>query len=173
MSRKLPSPRGLAGFAARLDRVLGRLCAALVAAMVAIVWLGVFGRYVVDLGVTWTEELARYVMIWAALLAVPVGVHRRAHIGVEVLAGRLPPGLRRPLARALDLVGIGFFLFLGVFGLAMVRDGLHQYATIFGMTMAVPFASVPVCAFLSAFQLVAGLLDDRHRNLSHVPGYAP
>lgn len=174
MAPEISAAYRITALAARLDRLLGRLCAALVAAMVVIVWIGVFGRYVVDLGVTWSEELARYVMIWAALLAVPVGVHRRAHIGVELFVGYLPPAARRGLGRLLDLLGLGFFLFLGVFGLAMVRDGLHQYATIFGMTMALPFASVPVCAFLSAFQLVAGLLEgDGDRNATAGSGYAP
>jgi TRAP-type C4-dicarboxylate transport system permease small subunit len=39
----------------------------------------------------------------------------------------------------------------------MTRDGLGQYATIFGITMVVPFAAVPVSSALTAFQIFAAM----------------
>lgn len=148
----------------RLNWALERLCAALVAVMVAIVWLGIFSRYGVkvglELGVTWTEELARYVMIWAALLAVPCGAYYREHIGLGLLLERFPDPFRQVLRTALDLCGLAFFLFLFVFGVGMVSDGAHQYATIFGMTMALPFASVPVATGLTVLQIAATMVRE-------------
>ncbi len=159
---KARDPRDLVVFlGGRLDLLLSRLCALLIAVMVAIVWFGVVSRYILELGITWTEELARYVMIWAALLAVPVGVYRRAHIGVELLFRALPAGVRRGLSWLLDLLGLAFFVFLFVYGLGMTRTGAQQYATIFGMTMVVPFASVPVSALLAALQTVVVMVRDR------------
>lgn len=58
---------------ARLNRVVEWLCALILAVLILDVGVGVFGRYVIELPVTWTEELARYLMIWAALLAVSCG----------------------------------------------------------------------------------------------------
>lgn len=142
----------------RLNWLIERLCAVLVAAMVAIVWFGVVSRYVVDLGATWSEELARYVMIWAALLAVSCGAYRREHIGLDFFSHRLAPRARMALRVALDLLGIAFFLFLFVYGLGMTSAGASQYATIFGMTMLVPFASVPVAAALTVFQITVTML---------------
>ena len=72
-------------FAYRLNKVIEVCCAALAAAMILIIWFGVIERYVFHLGMTWTEELARYVMIWTALLAVPACAYRREHIGLDVL----------------------------------------------------------------------------------------
>ena len=142
----------------RLNWLVERLCAVLVAAMVAIVWFGVVSRYLVDLGATWTEELARYVMIWAALLAVSCGAYRREHIGLDFFSHRLAPRARLVLTVSLDLLGIGFFLFLFVYGLGMASAGAGQYAMIFGMTMVFPFASVPVAAGLTVFQITVTLL---------------
>lgn len=142
----------------RLNWVVERTCAVLIAVMVLIVWFGVVSRYLVDLGATWSEELARYVMIWAALLAVSCGAYRREHIGLDFFSHALPSRARVALRAALDLVGIAFFLFLLVYGLGMASAGASQYAMIFGMTMAVPFASVPVAAALTAFQIAVTLL---------------
>ncbi len=46
----------------RLNWVVERLCALLVALMVMDVWLEIVSRYMVNLHITWTEELARYPM---------------------------------------------------------------------------------------------------------------
>jgi TRAP-type C4-dicarboxylate transport system permease small subunit len=42
----------------------------------------------------------------------------------------------------------------------MALGGKTQYATIFGMNMVVPFASVPVCGALTSIQLIVTLLRD-------------
>ncbi len=59
-------------FGRRLNWVVERICALLMATLVLVIWFEVLQRYVLHLGFTWGEEFSRYVMIWAALLAVPV-----------------------------------------------------------------------------------------------------
>lgn len=165
-----PAPEHAETLAAWLSFGIERVCAGLVAGMVVIVWLGVFSRYFVDLGITWNEELARYVMIWAALLAVPAGIYRREHIGLDMLVRMLPPRAASTLRVTLDLIGIGFFLFLFVFGLSMAANGANQYATIFRMTMVVPLASVPTCAALSVVQLLLTMVRDAGESGRLAPG---
>lgn len=150
-------------FGAVLNRGIECLCAVLMAALVLVIWFEVLQRYVLKLGLTWGEEFSRYLMIWAALLAVPVGAYRREHVGLQFLQSALPARAVRALRLALDLVGIAFFVFLAVYGVGMAVAGATQYATIFGMTMVVPFASVPVCGTLTSLQILVTLLRDRGR----------
>ncbi|WP_272699505.1 TRAP transporter small permease [Desulfovibrio sp. Fe33] len=147
----------------RLNYVLERLCALLVAAMIGVVWFGILERYALAMGATWTEEMARYLMIWAALLAVPCCAYRREHIGLDLVFSRLPLNWQMPARMVLDLLGLAFFLFLAWYGVTMAGQGAHQFATIFGMTMLVPFTSVPVAAGLTAFQIVAVMIRDAAR----------
>jgi TRAP-type C4-dicarboxylate transport system permease small subunit len=128
--------------------------------MVLDIWFGIVARYLLELGITWTEELARYLMIWAALVAVPCAAFHREHIGLTIVSDRLPPGPRTFLHVGLDLLGVAFFLFLFVYGMRMTADGFNQYAMIFGMTMTVPYASVPVSAGLTVFQIIASMVRD-------------
>lgn len=143
--------------AAKLNWIVERICALLVAIMVVVIWFGVLERYFFHLGHTWTEEFSRYVMIWAALLAVSCGAFYREHIGLNIVANLLPKNGVRILGIVLDLVSLAFFLFLTFYGIGMTRDGLGQYATIFGITMVVPFAAVPVSSALTAFQIFASM----------------
>ena len=144
----------------RVNWVVERLCALLLTALVLVIWFEVLQRYLLHLGLTWGEELSRYVMIWMALLAVPCGAYRREHIGLEFVSNLLPPSRRRILRLLLDVIGLAFFLFLAVYGIGMTAQGRTQNATIFGMNMVVPFASVPVCGLLTSIQIVVTMLRD-------------
>ena len=142
----------------RLNWVLERVCAALAAGLVLIIWYGVVERYIVRAGGTWTEELSRYVMIWLALLAVPCAAYYREHIGLELFLGRLSLRHRRPVILVLDIISVAFFLFLTYYGILLTRDGTTAYATIFSMNMVIPFASVPVSSAFAAFQFFVALI---------------
>lgn len=145
-------------FAYRLNWLVERVCALLVAAMVVIIWFEVLERYFLELGMTWTEELSRYIMIWTALLAVSCGAYYREHIGLALIRQILSPRAGKILVFCLDIVSLVFFLFLAYYGIFMTQAGLGQFATIFGMTMVVPFAAVPLSSLLAAFQVLVAML---------------
>ena len=150
----------------RLNWVIERICALLMGIMVVVIWFEVVERYFLQLGFTWTEEFSRYVMIWAALLAVSCGAFYREHIGLNIIKRLLPPKAARYLEIFLDLISLSFFAFLAWYGIGMTKEGMTQFATIFGMTMVVPFAAVPVSSALTAFQIFAAMF----RGQDFVPG---
>ncbi len=143
-----------ATFSAGINKWVEYLCAAILAVLILDVWIGVFGRYVFELPITWAEEFARYLMIWAALLAVSCGVARREHVAVTALLHILPKNVQRRLGVAIDALAFAFFAFIGYFGIGMTQDGATQFASIFDMTMWIPFASVPVSSAIVCVQLV-------------------
>jgi TRAP-type transport system small permease protein len=152
---------GAALLSRRLNWLIERLCALLAVVLVLDVWLGVFVRYVWPLPLTFTEEAARYLMIWMALLAVSCGIARREHIGVQLLFDALPRGLQRVLLLAFDALAFAFFAFLLFYGIGMVERGGRSFTMIYGMTKSLPFAAVPVAAALACVQLVLVAVRDQ------------
>ena len=143
-----------------LNWVVERACVALLVALVLTVWLGVLSRYVLPISITFTEELARYLMIWTALLAVSCGVVHRQHIGVGFLFERFPSGLRRWLALAFALLGCGFFVVLAYYGSGMTARAMNRSTMIFGLPRGYAVAAVPVAAVLASVQLLLmGIVD--------------
>lgn len=154
-----------ASLCARLNWLVERLVALLMVLLVADVWLGVVARYVLRVQIPWTEELARYLMIWAALLAISSGIARREHIGFRMLLDRFPRALQKTFLLAFDVIAFALFAFLFIYGIGMTGTGAKQFAMIFGMSMAIPYASVPVSALLACIQIVlAGIRDFGHLN---------
>lgn len=153
----------LDGLSARLAWLTDRVAAALLLVLVLDVWLGVFARYVVPLPLTFTEELARYLMIWVAFVVMSSCIHRREHIGVQVVFERFSPRMRRVLLGVLDLLGVAFFAFLTVYGLGLVERGAKTFTMIYGLSKALPFAALPVGAALATVQLTLVAVRDQMR----------
>ena len=143
-----------------MNWLVERIVALLMTLLVADVWLGVVARYVLRVQIPWTEELARYLMIWAALLAISSGIARREHIGFRLLLERFPRSMQKGFLILFDAAAFAFFAFLFIYGIGMTGTGAKQFAMIFGMSMAIPYASVPVSALLACVQIVlAGIRD--------------
>jgi len=143
-----------------LNRWVERFCVLLLVLLTLDVWLGILARYVIPFPLTFTEELARYLMIWVALLAISCGISRREHIGVLFLVERLPPNLRRWLAVAIDISAFVFFAFLLVYGIGFVERGFSRLTMIFSVPKGYPFFVVPVAAALACIQLVLVMVHD-------------
>jgi TRAP-type C4-dicarboxylate transport system permease small subunit len=144
----------------RINWFVERFCVFLLVALVLDVWLGVLVRYVIPLPLTFTEELARYLMIWMALLAVSSGIIYREHIGVEFLFSRFPPSARRFVSVAFDLIAFLFFFALLYYGIAFAERGFSRMTMIYAIPKGYPFIGVPLAAGLACIQLVLVALHD-------------
>ncbi|WP_020592108.1 TRAP transporter small permease [Kiloniella laminariae] len=143
-----------------LNWFIERVVAAIMLLMVFDVWLGVLDRYGFHWQLPWPEELARYLMIWAALLAISCGIARREHIGLTILLDRLPSALRAPILMVMDLVSLLIFAYIAWYGIDFAQAGAKRQAMIFGMTLALPFAAVPVSAAIACLQQVLVAIRD-------------
>lgn len=144
----------------RVNWGVERVCVALLVLLVLDVWLGVIVRYAIPLPITFTEELARYLMIWMALLAVSSGIAHREHIGVGFVFERLPRGVRRWLAVAFDVIGFAFFAALFWYGLGFAERGFSRVTMIYGMPKGYAFIGVPLAAFVACVQLALMAVHD-------------
>ncbi len=148
------------GLSRRVNWLVERFCVLLLVVLVLDVWLGVLVRYVLPVKWTFTEELARYLMIWAALLAVSCGICHREHIGMRVVFDAFPPGFRRWLSVAFDLVAFAFFAIILVYGFGFVERGFSRYTMINEIPKADPFMGVPLAAGLACLQLLLMAVHD-------------
>lgn len=144
----------------QLNRLTERLVAMLMLALVVDVWIGVVDRYLMHWQLPWPEVLARYLMIWAVLLAISCGIARREHIGLSLLLDRLPLHLRRLCLMAMDVVALALFLYVFWFGIDFALEGTRRQALIFGLSLGPAYAAIPVSAGLAALQLLLVLCRD-------------
>ena len=69
-----------------------------------------FTRYALNDSASWTEEIARYLLVCTVFVGAAVNVRKNSHIQVDFLDRFLPPKVSRPLSTLVDVARI---LFLG------------------------------------------------------------
>jgi tripartite ATP-independent transporter DctM subunit len=105
-----------ASLAARIERTLGGAVAAVAGTLVlvetAILFAGVFSRYVLRNPFVWSDELASTLFLWLAMLGAVIAYRRAEHMRMSALVARASPRLRTVLDALALVVGLVFLAFL-------------------------------------------------------------
>jgi TRAP-type C4-dicarboxylate transport system permease small subunit len=131
---------------------------AFMAAMTLDCILGVFFRYVVQDALTWTEETARYLMIWMGFLAMGLALREGGHIAVDIVLERMPPRAQRAMVALVRLLGIAFLLAVIGAGWVLLTRVSGQRTPVLGISMLWPYLAIPVGCLLTAIEMVALML---------------
>jgi TRAP-type C4-dicarboxylate transport system permease small subunit len=119
---------------------------ALMAIMVSTIVLQVVFRFVIGDPLAWSEELARYVLVWITFLGAAVAYRQGAHIVVEAVVGLLPRHTRLVLAWTAEALTTVALIGLLVYGLQITEVTSTVHATMLGMPMSWVYAAVPASA---------------------------
>jgi C4-dicarboxylate transporter DctQ subunit len=90
----------------RLGDLVESIAGVLLALVVVIVLLQVFGRYILRISLSWPEELARYVLVWLMIFGVAAAAASRSQIVVDTLLELVPASVRRALEALSALAGL-------------------------------------------------------------------
>lgn len=131
---------------------------ALMATIVAVISAGVFWRYVLNDALAWTEEVAKYLLVWLTFVGSPLALRTGGHIAVEVLPGILPPRLRNALQVLILSVIITVLLVLGQQGWGLALNARIQTAATFDLSLMWVMLAVPLGSALMVLVSIDMLL---------------
>lgn len=142
--------------AALLYRLTSIIAIIALITMTLIVCANIFARSVFNASFSWSEEVARFLMIWAALCGAAMAVRRGAHFRMD-LSTQFGVSLKW-LAQlpACAAVGTGMLLFWQ--GLILVELASMQLATATQIPMSVPYLCLPISGFLMMIFGIEALL---------------
>ena len=130
-----------------LFRVLSGLCVLLLLVMLGCVGLQVVMRYGFNAPLVWSEELARFTMVWLALLASTIVMRRGQHIAMtDVLP--IPSRLKRPLRLAVVIASVAILSALVIHGWELSERTMRQRSSGLGLPMGYMYVAIPVSALL-------------------------
>ena len=153
-----PGPTGLRGLA-RADRlVLGVnrwLMIAAMAAMSVVVFLNVALRYLTDDSIVWSEEVARYLMIWLTFLGIGPVFRLGGHVGVDTLLQAVPPRSAIGLRALIFVLLVGFSAIAVWAGCVFVGRSVAQTTPVTEVSFAFVAAAVPTGFALALWHMAA------------------
>ena len=150
-------------FRQRLDKVLGLALVFIMTVMVINVVWQVFSRYVLGTPSSFTDELARFLMIWIGVLGAAYVAGRNGHVSIDVLARRGSDKTQKRLRQIVRIAIILFCLLAMVVGglrLVYVTYVLDQYSPALGLPLAMVYLVIPISGLLIIYYKISDMLTN-------------
>jgi TRAP-type C4-dicarboxylate transport system permease small subunit len=144
-----------------IDWVVSVLVILAMAAMAIIVAVQVGLRYGLNDSLDWADEVSRLAFVWAVFLAIPLGIKRGAHVGLELLTGQLPAAVSRGLFRLVSLLAIGLMAVVAWTAAILARDQWDEPMSTLDVSAGVFLLPVVIGAVHSVVHLLVGIVDGR------------
>jgi len=149
-------------------------------AICAIVFAGVFFRYFLQIGLGWTEELARYLQIWLTFVGATVAVKRWAHFQLTLVNQWIPAEARRFTRIFAIAVVMALAAIMIKNGIDITRVTWHQSSPLMGWRIGYLYLIAPISGAMMFFfairylvvALRSGVLPEADGRAPKLPGRA-
>ncbi len=144
-------------------RIINGLIVACLAIMLAMVFLNASLRYILNSGITVSEEIARWLFVWMTFLGAIVAVKKHLHLGVDILVRRLPLPLQKfcAILSSLLMLYACYLLFVGSWAQTVINIDTVSPAS--GIPVAVLYATgivasigISIYLLVDLFMIVTG-----------------
>ena len=124
----------------------GCVASVLFLCLIAVVLLQVFGRFGLFVAPVWTEELARWIWVWMAFIAIGEAERKNAQLRMGILVEAVLGKRRFYLFSAIDIIYFAVTVHLLWIGYQTVVRTWNNEAVTLPVSDAVLYASYPIAA---------------------------
>ena len=145
-----------------LDKAILALLIAVLSVMVVVGAMQVFWRYVLAQSLSWSEELMRYLYVWATMLGVGAAIRRKSFACIDNFLdfmGKKAPPVKRIMQIVSLIIQIFVFGLLIVYGGQFMMRGLGQMSPSLPVSMAYVYAAFPVGGILGMIYTFEEIYD--------------
>jgi TRAP-type C4-dicarboxylate transport system permease small subunit len=128
--------------------------------VIAVVWQ-VFSRYVLTDPSTYTDELARFLMIWLGLLGAAYVSGKNMHLAIDILPNKLKGKSKLNLLVFIDILILFFVISVMVVGggrLVYMTFILNQTSASLQIPLAYVYTILPLSGLLIAYYKIENIL---------------
>ncbi len=130
------------------NRVTEGLMAVLLAALTLLLGAQIAGRFVFGYSLPWSDELARFLLVWISFLGVSAAARRGVHPAIDGAVRALPPAAARLARGAALALSLLFMALVVLYGGELVLRTWRQRSPSLGLPMSWPYLAVPLSALL-------------------------
>lgn len=144
----------------KIDAILGKTLVLIMSVMVINVLWQVFTRYVTGNPSSFTDELARYLMIWIGVLGAAYVSGRNLHVAIDILPLRQNEKTQKKLKIIVTILVILFVLFAFVVGgsrLVYISYVLGQQSPALQVPLALVYIIIPISGLLIMYYKISDL----------------
>jgi TRAP-type transport system small permease protein len=143
-----------------LNYGVGVLIALLLVVMTVLITWQVFARFVMGTPLRFSEEIARFAMIWLTLLGAAYAYRKGSLISVDILHEWSPPIVRKVLNIVVFSLSAVFAFILVRFGFDMTMTVSGQSGPSTGISMFWPNLAIPLAGIMIMLNSIALVIDE-------------
>ncbi|MDQ0428782.1 TRAP-type C4-dicarboxylate transport system permease small subunit [Planomicrobium stackebrandtii] len=128
--------------------------------LVTVVFLQVIFRFILNSPLAWTEELARYSLIWLTFLGAAYAMSTKAHIGMEFFVNLFGVSVRKALYIAATFASLLFFLLMVIEGYDLAMQGMSQTSPVLRIPMGMIYMIIPVSGVVLIINMASQFSKD-------------
>lgn len=123
----------------RLQNAVNALTAVILVAIMVIILVQTFTRYVIFYSIPWSEEASRYLFVAMILLGINMGISQNLMVRIDIIDSFLPGRMKKAfeIGRQVLALGISAVFFYSTFG--MLRIGGYQMSPAMRIPMNVMY----------------------------------
>jgi TRAP-type C4-dicarboxylate transport system permease small subunit len=143
-------------------RVLEKFLVILMMILTLNVLWGVITRYIFNLQASWTEELARYLMIWIALLGAAYATSKKLHLSIPLIFNYINDENKRILETFISGLILFFALSVMIVGgiqLMLLTNLLGQLSPALRWPMWMVYSIIPLSGVLVIVFTIKNTID--------------
>lgn len=148
-------------FREKIDKILGIALAFIMGVMVINVLWQVFTRFIMGTPSSFTDELARYLMIWVGVLGAAYISGKRMHVAIDLLPSKLSTKNQSKLKIFINYIVILFSFFAlvgGGFRLVFITFTLEQYSPALQIPLALVYLVIPISGILIIYYKISDII---------------
>lgn len=155
-----------------LGRSVEYLTGSLFVAMIIITFLQVIFRYVFNNSLTWSEELARYLFVWATLLGAALAIKHQSHMAMDSLVAIFSLKVRKIVLVFSSILLITFSILITFSGYKLMLLAVKQKTTALEIPMPIIYVMFIVSGLLMIYYIIQVMfvkLKESSNNSEEVP----
>jgi TRAP-type C4-dicarboxylate transport system permease small subunit len=129
------------------------LATLLMSAVIICVSVQVLSRYLIHFQASWTEEVARLLLLWVAALGSVLAISGRSHFRMDLIASRLRGRKGAIVFYVATALTAGFYLTFGYSGIRFCIEQADEVSATLHIPYAIPMAVIPLSALAMAYEL--------------------
>jgi len=127
-----------------IENLLKHIIGIIMFLITVIIFAQVVSRYIFNSPFTWSEEMARYLVIWMVFIGMPVGVRDSTHLALGLnLLTKLPRLLKFLTEILLDLIILFLFIYITKYGYLFSIKSVTSMAMTVPMSLSFVYIAVP------------------------------
>ncbi len=154
----------------KIDFVLKWILVFIMAAMTINVLWQVFTRFIMQSPSSYTEELARYMLIWIGILGAAYVAGQKMHLAIDLLSTKLS-GVKKGYLEIFIQSAVFIFalsvMFIGGIRLVQITLSLNQISAALQIPLGYVYSVVPLSGILMMFYSVVFIIDELKKIKAH------